>query len=117
VTRGVENVLHHAAAGTTLLKPTIWNEFSLGNRVGIVSAGNRGLGLEMSLALCELGARIYVLDLPKSPSEDFKVVAKHVAALGENRSLEYISADVTIQQELWANVEKSEPCFPIIIRM
>lgn len=105
---GVENVLNQAKAGTTLSKPTIWGEFSLKGRIGIVSGGNRGLGLEMSLALCELGARMYVIDLPKSPSEDFKVVADHVAALGENRALEYISADVTLQQELWAKVEESE---------
>ena len=107
----VENVLHHAAAGTASSKATIWDEFSLKDRVGIVSGGNRGLGLEMSLALCELGARIYVLDLPKSPSEDFKLVAKHIATLGDNRSLEYVSTDVTVQQELWTKVEKSEPCF------
>jgi NAD(P)-dependent dehydrogenase (short-subunit alcohol dehydrogenase family) len=109
---GVENVLNHAKAETTSFKPTMWDEFSLKDRVGIVSGGNRGLGLEMSLALCELGARIYALDLPKSPSEDFEVVAKHVAALGENRSLEYVSADVTIQKDLLHKVEESEPCFP-----
>lgn len=111
IPEGVENVLNDAKTGTTPLKPTIWDEFSLKDRVGIVSGGNRGLGLEMSLALCELGARIYVLDLPKSPSEDFKVVAKHVATLGGNRSLEYVPVDVTIQQELWSKVEESEPGF------
>lgn len=105
---GVENVLKQASTGTFSIRPTINDEFSLNGRVGIVSGGNRGLGLEMSLALCELGARIYVLDLPKTPSDDFKTVAGHVAALGGQRTLEYISADVTAQKEIWAKVEEGK---------
>lgn len=104
--RGVENVLNRAASGTLPLLPTILDEFSLQGRVGVVSGGNQGIGLELSLALCELGARIYVLDIAKSPSEDFVTVAKHVASLGENRTLEYISADVTAQSDIWAKVEE-----------
>lgn len=108
ISLGVENVLKHASVDTSSPKPSINDEFSLKDRVGIVSGGNRGLGLEMSLALCELGARIYVLDLPKEPSDDFKTVAQHVAALGGNRTLEYISANVTEQKDIWAKVEDSE---------
>lgn len=104
--RGVENVLNRAASGTLPSRPTILDEFSLQGRVGIVSGGNQGIGLELSLALCELGARIYVLDIAKSPSEDFVTVAKHVASLGENRAPEYISADVTAQSDIWAKVEE-----------
>lgn len=110
---GVENVLKHSSAGASP-RATIFDEFSLKDRIGVVSGGNRGLGLEMALALCELGAKIYVVDLPKSPSEEFQAVAKHVAALGENRGLEYISADVTVQDEIWAKVEEGMltlPCF------
>ncbi len=82
--------------------PTLLSkEFSLADRVGLVSGGNRGLGLEMAYALIEAGARaVYCIDLPKTPSEDWQKVHAYAARLhgkgGEGR-LEYISADVTDQ--------------------
>lgn len=106
---GVADVLKNISdspANPSTPSPTIFDEFSLANRVAVVSGGNRGLGLEMSLALAELGARVYVVDLPKTPSADFTAVAQHVAAMGANRTLEYISADVTRQNEVWTRVEE-----------
>ena len=66
-----------------------------------MSGGNRGLGLEMALALVEAGARaVYCVDLPDEPSEEFEKVRAYAAQLtgkaGEGR-LEYLSADVTDQ--------------------
>ena len=83
-------------------RPKIFDEFALTDRVGIVSGGNRGLGLEMALTLCELGARaVYCLDLPEIPSEEWQKTKEYVAKLGNNSRLEYISVDVTDQEKLW----------------
>jgi NAD(P)-dependent dehydrogenase (short-subunit alcohol dehydrogenase family) len=85
--------------------PTIFShEFSLADRVALVSGGNRGLGLEMALALIEAGARaVYCVDLPEQPSDEWQAVQKYAQRLagtgktgGEGR-LEYISGDVTNQ--------------------
>ncbi|KAG6889739.1 hypothetical protein C0995_015037 [Termitomyces sp. Mi166 len=48
----------------------IFEKFSLVRRVEIASSGNRGLGLDMALALCEQGTRaVYCLDPPHTPSD------------------------------------------------
>ena len=83
-------------------RPKIFDEFALTDRVGIVSGGNRGIGLEMALTLCELGARaVYCLDLPETPSEEWQKTKEYVAKLGNNSRLEYISVDVTNQDKVW----------------
>lgn len=61
----------------------------------------------MALALCELGAKIYAIDLPSTPSDEFQTIAKHVKAMGEGRGLEYISGDVSNQRTVETEVEKS----------
>ncbi|KAF8341362.1 uncharacterized protein EI90DRAFT_2905810 [Cantharellus anzutake] len=99
----VEEVLSQEGSSS---RPSIFDEFSLRGRVGVVSGANRGLGLEMALALCELGAKIYAIDLPSTPSHEFKTVASHVKAMGEGRKLEYINGDVTDQMTIRAEVEK-----------
>lgn len=82
--------------------PTLFaHEFSLADRVALVSGGNRGLGLEMALALVEAGARaVYCVDLAKEPSAEWEAVRAYAARLqnkgGEGR-LEYVSGDVTDQ--------------------
>lgn len=83
-------------------RPKIFDEFALTDRVGIVSGGNRGLGLEMALALCEAGARaIYCLDLPEKPSDDWVKTKEYVEKLGNGSRLEYVSVDVTDQAKVW----------------
>lgn len=90
------------APSSTLFK----HEFSLADRVALVSGANRGLGLEMALALIEAGARaVYCVDLPKEPSEEWQKVHDYAARStnkgGEGR-LEYISGDVTDQVRFFA---------------
>ena len=67
----------------------------------MVSGANRGIGLEMALALVEAGARsVYCLDLPKAPGGEWTKVnefAKRVKGTGGEGRLEYISGDVTDQ--------------------
>jgi len=91
-----------ALDSSTQPRPKIFDEFALTDRVGIVSGGNRGLGLEMALALCEAGARaIYCLDLPDKPSDDWMKTKAFVEKLGNNSRLEYVSVDVTDQKKVW----------------
>ncbi|KAI0693721.1 sorbose reductase sou1 [Cytidiella melzeri] len=89
--------------------PTIFShEFSLADRVALVSGGNRGLGLEMALALVEAGARaVYCVDLPKDPSDEWQSVHEYAKKLASNGKtggegrLEYVSGDVTNQDQMW----------------
>ncbi|KZT65464.1 NAD(P)-binding protein [Daedalea quercina L-15889] len=86
--------------------PTIFeHEFSLKDKVALVSGANRGLGLEMAMALAEAGARaVYCVDLPEKPGEEWTKVKDYLARMkgkgGEGR-LEYFSADVRDQERLW----------------
>lgn len=69
--------------------------------MALVSGAQRGLGLEMALALIEAGARaVYCVDLPKEPSDEWFKVRDYAARLtnkgGEGR-LEYVSGNVTDQ--------------------
>ncbi|KAG6853206.1 hypothetical protein C0991_006155 [Blastosporella zonata] len=99
---GVNAAIQASIDETILPRPKIYDEFSLKDRVGIVSGGNRGLGLEMALALCELGARaIYCLDLPLEPSKAWKSTEDFIKRMGTGSRLEYISADVRDQKGIW----------------
>jgi hypothetical protein len=96
---------------TRKVKATLWDEFALRDRVGIVSGGNRGLGLEMALALIEAGARaVYCVDLPAVPGEEWRAVAEYVRRMegsdgqlggGGGGRLEYVCADVRDQEAMW----------------
>jgi hypothetical protein len=91
------------------LKPRskIFDEFSLNERVAVISGGNRGLGLEMALALCEAGARaVYCLDLPAKPSDEWECTRKYVKRMEGAGRLEYISADVRDQKAMWEAAEE-----------
>ena len=101
-----------ALASATPTRSTL-NAFSLVDRVALVTGGQRGIGLEIALALVEAGAVVYCLDLPKTPDENWFKVQKYAAELPSlgttgnlNSRLEYISADVTNQAMMWAKAEE-----------
>lgn len=99
---GVSAAIEAASNPGFQAKVKIFDEFALNDRVGIVSGGNRGLGLEMALALCEAGARaIYCFDLPAEPSEEWNQTSAYVKKLGNGSRLEYAQIDVRDQQALW----------------
>lgn len=59
----------------------------------------------MALALCEAGARaIYCIDLPATPSQEWESTRDFVQKMGVGSRLEYISADVRNQTDMWAKV-------------
>lgn len=60
----------------------IFNEFSLSNRVGVVTGAAGGLGLEMALGLVEAGATIYCVDLAPEETDTFKEARDYAAAFG-----------------------------------
>ena len=95
---GVGAVLNKRPATLDKHTTTIFQEFSLEGKTAVVTGGNRGLGLEMALAYVEAGGQVYVIDLPKEPSEEFQKVAEHCQLL--NRQIEYISADVTDEETM-----------------
>ncbi|KAH9951369.1 hypothetical protein B0H21DRAFT_718721 [Amylocystis lapponica] len=94
------------ATASTPAKSTLFaHEFSLADRVALVSGGNRGIGLEMAMALAEAGARaVYCVDLPKQPGGEWHKVQEYLGRIkgktGEGR-LEYVSADVRNQDDIW----------------
>ena len=101
---GVAAALEAAKENSTgSVKPQLYDGFSLADKVGVVSGGNRGLGLEMALTLAEMGAKVYVLDLPTSPGDEFRVVQKYVERFGTGAKLEYVAGgvDVTDQKKVW----------------
>ena len=104
---GVEAALKAKEDGSFIVRPKIFDEFALTDRVGLVSGGNRGLGLEMAIALAEAGARVvYCFDLPDAPSEEFNASQEYVSKLGNGSRLEYFSADVRNQEVLWKKAEE-----------
>ncbi|KAI0646701.1 sorbose reductase sou1 [Trametes meyenii] len=86
--------------------PTLFkHEFALTDRVALVTGGNRGLGLEVSLAFIEAGARVvYCVDIDPTPSSEWTKVRDYavrmVGKAGEGR-LEYIHGDVRDQDGIW----------------
>ncbi|KAF8162976.1 hypothetical protein B0H34DRAFT_693612 [Crassisporium funariophilum] len=104
---GVSAALQAATDASVKPKPKIFDEFALNDRVGIVTGGNRGLGLEMALALCEAGARaIYCFDLPANPSKEWTKTQDYVKRMDNGSRLEYVSIDVRDQKAMWKQAEE-----------
>ncbi|QRV76447.1 Enoyl-(Acyl carrier protein) reductase [Ceratobasidium sp. AG-Ba] len=101
-TVGVAAALKAASDSSFTPRKTLFDEFSLAGRVAIVSGANRGLGLEMALALCEAGATVYAIDLPATPGHEFIATAEYAKRLGSK--LNYVSADATDQKLMWDKV-------------
>jgi len=76
--------------------PSRLPEFSLEDKVVVVSGAGRGLGLVQAKALLEAGAKVYALDRLTHPSEDFPRIQ---AEVGEER-LNYQQIDVRNVDEL-----------------
>ncbi|KAF2751994.1 NAD(P)-binding protein [Sporormia fimetaria CBS 119925] len=68
-------------------------EFSLVDKVVLVSGGARGLGLTQAEALLEARATVYALDILNEPSSEFHTVAER-AQKEWNTSLQYHRVDV-----------------------
>ncbi|KAJ6513635.1 hypothetical protein C8R47DRAFT_1091497, partial [Mycena vitilis] len=83
--------------------------FSLANRVAFVTGAHRGIGLELALAMAELGAIVYCLDLANEPNDDWLKVQKYATQMpdlgnGKGR-LEYMCGDVRNQEGMWKAAE------------
>ncbi|CDO76672.1 hypothetical protein BN946_scf184305.g4 [Trametes cinnabarina] len=94
------------SSNDTVPAPTIFSrEFSLVDRVALVSGGIGGIGLEASLAMVEAGVRaVYCVDLPDSPSAEWTAVrayATRMQSIGGEGRLEYVSANVRDQDQMW----------------
>ncbi|KAI0824970.1 hypothetical protein BC628DRAFT_1376802 [Trametes gibbosa] len=100
---GVTRVLENRSQKPT---PALFqSEFSLADKVALVTGANRGLGLEGALALAEAGARaVYCVDVANAPSAEFTKVQKFAAHMhgtqGGSR-LEYLCVDVGDQEKMW----------------
>ncbi|KAF9543888.1 NAD-P-binding protein [Agrocybe pediades] len=96
----------------TKVERKIFKEFTLTDRVALVSGANHGLGLEMAMALGEAGARVvYCIDLHDKPSDEWVATRDYLKKLGGTKEingnadsyarLEYVSADVRDQAKIW----------------
>lgn len=106
---GVEAAVKAAADPNAPVRPQIFDEFKLQDRVAVVTGGNGDLGLQMALGLAEAGASVHCLDLPAEPSKDFHACASFAQRLGTN--IQYHQCNVTDQnklKKLMADIADSE---------
>jgi len=78
---------------------TLLPEFSLRDKVIVVSGGGRGLGLVQAAALLEAGATVHAIDRLPEPSADFARISQR-AADSLQSSLTYHRVDVRDAEQL-----------------
>ncbi|KAF9483596.1 NAD(P)-binding protein [Pholiota conissans] len=96
---GVSSILERGTVNRTSVEL-----LTLKDRVAVVTGGQGGLGLEMALAYAQAGAAVYCIDLAAQPNEHFKHVQKEKAGQSLKGRLEYVSCDVTKQDNIWTTV-------------
>lgn len=79
-------------------------EFSLKDKVIIVTGAGRGLGLVQTEALLEAGAKVYALDRLEKPDPDFQRVQERAQELGT--SLSFLRLDIRDNVSLNATIAK-----------
>ena len=78
-TKETENLSDNAVSASFLGTTKRMPEYSLTDKVVLVSGAARGLGLTQAEALLEAGATVYALDRLPEPSPDFHRVQKRAA--------------------------------------
>jgi NAD(P)-dependent dehydrogenase (short-subunit alcohol dehydrogenase family) len=104
---GVNAAIRAAQDSSFEVKPTVFDQFSLKGKVAVVTGANSGIGLEYSVLLAELGAKVYGLDLASTESKEFTYCKSYVERLKiPGVSLELRSADVTNVASIQGAIKK-----------
>ncbi|ESK84115.1 sorbose reductase sou1 [Moniliophthora roreri MCA 2997] len=99
--QGVAGILSGSDSQSSILTQL----FSLEKRVALVTGAERGIGLEIALALAQAGAVVYCLDLAAQPTEEWLQVQQYLKGSDNGARLEYMRGDVTDQKQMWKIVE------------